>query len=246
MLNEQYRLDVISNNMANSATVGYKEENVVTRSFKDYMAYKIRDGSNEYIDEPIGVMNPGVKIGEHYTDWGQGSLRETDNTYDLAIQGDGFFAMRVTNANGESSIKYTRCGTFKCTRDGYIVDADGNHLQGEGGDLQIPAESSEFAVKKDGSIYVDGVYLDRVQITDFEDYNYLQLYGDNMYDALEGATTIDAYATIEQGFTEMSNVNVISEMVTLITITRAYEAGQKMIRTHDSLLDASINQIGKV
>ncbi len=83
-------------------------------------------------------------------------------------------------------------------------------------------------------------------MTDFEDYDYLELYGDNMYDAVEGATIIGSTASLEQGFTEQSNVNVISEMVSMITITRAYEAGQKMIRTQDSLLDASVNQIGKV
>lgn len=83
-------------------------------------------------------------------------------------------------------------------------------------------------------------------MTDFEDYNYLELYGDNMFNAVDGATTKDAVGQIEQGYTEQSNVNVISEMVSMITITRAYEAGQKMIRTQDSLLDASVNQIGKV
>lgn len=246
MLNEQNRLDIISNNLANSATVGYKEENVTSRSFKDYMAVKIRDGSNAFIDEKIGTFNPGVRIGETYMDWGQGSLRETGNTYDLAIQGNGFFTMRVTDANGNSSIKYTRCGTFKCTADGFIVDADGNHLQGSGGDLQVPVDANDITIKNDGSVYADGVLVDTIQLTDFADYNYLELYGDNMYNAVDGATVIEATAAIEQGYTEQSNVNVISEMVSMITITRAYEAGQKMIRTQDSLLNASVNQIGKV
>lgn len=246
MINEQKRLDIISNNLANSATVGYKEENVTSRSFKDMMAIKIRDGSNAYIDEPIGTFNPGVKIGETYMDWGQGSLRETGNTYDLAIQGDGFFTMRVTDSNGNSSIKYTRCGTFKCTLDGYIVDAEGNHLQGSSGDLQVPVDAHEIAIKEDGSVFADGVLVGTVMLTDFEDYNYLELYGDNMFNAVDGATIKDSTGILEQGFTEQSNVNVISEMVSMITITRAYEAGQKMIRTQDSMLDASVNQIGKV
>ena len=246
MINEQKRLDIISNNLANSATIGYKEENVTSRPFKDYMMMKIRDGSNAFIDEPVGKVNPGVKIGETYMDWGQGSLRETGNTYDLAIQGDGFFTMRVTDANGNSSIKYTRCGTFKCTKDGFIVDAEGNHLQGSGGDLVVPVEANEIVVREDGSVFADGVLIDTIQITDFEDYDYLELYGDNMYNAVDGATIIGSTAVIEQGFTEQSNVNVISEMVSMITITRAYEAGQKMIRTQDTLLDSSVNQVGKV
>lgn len=246
MRNEQRRLDIISNNLANSATVGYKEENVVSRSFADLMATKIRDGSVEFDDHDIGIMNPGVKIGETYMDWGQGSLRQTENTYDIAIEGNGFFTMRVTNRNGESSIKYTRCGTFKCTNEGYIVDADGNHLQGSGGDVKVPLDANEIAIKEDGCIFADGVITDKIQLTDFEDYNYLQLYGDNMFDAVNGATTIPATGQLLQGYTEQSNVNVISEMVSMITITRAYEAGQKMIRTQDTLLNASVNQIGKV
>lgn len=246
MKNEQRRLDIISNNLANSATIGYKEENVVSRSFKDMMAVKIRDGSVGYVDQPIGTVNLGVKIGETYMDWSQGSLRETGNTYDLAIQGDGFFTIRVVDKQGNSEMMYTRCSTFKCTQDGYIVDADGNHLQGNGGDIQVPTDAHEIAIKEDGSIFADGVYVDTISLANFADYNYLDLYGDNKFRAVEGATLIDAEAEIAQGYTEQSNVNVISEMVSMITITRAYEAGQKMIQTQDSLLQKSANDIGRV
>ncbi|MCH5267127.1 MAG: flagellar hook-basal body protein [Lachnospiraceae bacterium] len=246
MKNEQRRLDIISNNLANSATIGYKEENVVSRSFKDMMAVKIRDGSVGYVDQPIGTVNLGVKIGETYMDWSQGSIRETGNTYDLAIQGDGFFVLRYTNKQGQSEMMYTRCSTFKCTQDGFIVDVDGNHLQGSGGDIQIPTDAREIAIKEDGSIFADGVLVDTISLANFADYNYLDLYGENMFRAVEGATLIDAEAKIAQGYTEQSNVNVISEMVSMITITRAYEAGQKMIKTQDTLLQKSANEIGKV
>ncbi|MDE6851221.1 MAG: flagellar basal-body rod protein FlgF [Lachnospiraceae bacterium] len=246
MRNEQRRLDIISNNLANSATIGYKEENVTNQAFKDMLATKIRDGSNAYVDEPIGTMNLGVKIGETYMDWGQGSLRETGNPYDIAIEGDGFFQVRVTNRNGDSSIMYTRCGTFKRTQDGYIVDADGNHLQGSGGDIQIPPEATEIAIKEDGTIFADGVIVDTIVLADFEDYNYLELYGENMFRTVDGATEKDANAQLEQGYTEQSNVNVVSEMVSMITITRAYEAGQKVIQTEDSLLSRAVNEVGKI
>lgn len=246
MRNEQRRLDIISNNLANSATIGYKEENVTNQAFKDMLATKIRDGSNAYVDEPIGTMNLGVKIGETYMDWGQGSLRETGNPYDIAIEGDGFFKIRVTDRNGDSSIMYTRCGTFKRTKDGFIVDADGNHLQGSGGDIQIPAEATEIAIKQDGTIFADGVIVDTVTLADFEDYNYLELYGENMFRTVDGAVEKDANAQLEQGYTEQSNVNVVSEMVSMITITRAYEAGQKVIQTEDSLLSRAVNEVGKI
>ena len=132
------------------------------------------------------------------------------------------------------------------TEDGRLVTRDGDPVLDENGSYieinqLLPAE-----INSSGQIIQDGKVVATIQVTDFEDYDYLELYGDNMYDAVEGATIIGSTASLEQGFTEQSNVNVISEMVSMITITRAYEAGQKMIRTQDSLLDASVNQIGKV
>lgn len=246
MVNEQKRLDIISNNLANSATVGYKEENVTSRSFKDLMMTKIKDASEANVDRKIGVSNPGVKIGETYMNWEQGSIRETDNTYDMAIQGDGFFAVKVVDDNGNASIKYTRNGQFTLTRDGYVVDVDGNRLQGANGDVQVPVDATEIAIKLNGDVYADQVLVDKITLADFENYNYLELYGDNMYTAVDGAITKDSNATILQGFTEQSNVNVIDEMVSMITITRAYEAGQKMVQTQDNLLSQAVSSVGKV
>lgn len=246
MYNEQKRLDIITNNLANSATIGYKEEQVTSQAFREMLAYKIRDRSEAFVDRPIGNMSLGVKIGETYTNWDQGSLRQTENTYDIAIQGSGFFTVRVTNANGEDKTYYTRNGAFYCTRDGFIVDNDGNHVQGTGGDLQVPMDAANIVIDQDGAIYADDQYVDTILITDFEDYNYLKQYGDNFWETVAGAVTKDGEYTLEQGYTEQSNVNVVDQMVDMITITRAYEAGQKMIQTQDSLLNRSVNDVGKV
>lgn len=246
MINEQKRLDVISNNLANSATVGYKKENVTNQSFQDVLTIKIRDGSEMYNNTSIGTMNRGVKIGEVYTDYGQGSMRQTGNTYDLAIEGKGFFSVSVTDANGNESIKYTRDGSFKLTQDGYIVDADGNRLQGEGGNIQIPAGAKDVVIGTDGSVYADGELIDQIQLTDFEDYNYIKKYGDNLYEAVEGAVTKEAQGLVQQGYTEQSNVNVVSEMVEMISITRAYEANQKVIQAADGIMEQAANSVGKV
>ena len=246
MANEQKRLDIISNNIANSATVGYKEESVTNQSFDKVLTLKVRDGSEMYMDKPIGQMSLGVKLGEVYTDYGQGSLRSTGNTYDLAIEGNGFFAISVTNRNGETSIKYTRDGSFKYLPDGYVVDAYGNRLQGAGGDIQIPTSARDVVVGLDGAIYADGQYIDTIKLYDFEDYDYIKKFGDNMYELVNGATEKEATGSLHQGFTEMSNVNVVYQMVNLITISRAYEANQRVIMTEDSMLDKAVNQVGKV
>lgn len=246
MANEQKRLDIIANNLANSATVGYKEENVTNQAFDDVLTIKIRDNSESYNDRPIGKMSLGVKLGEAYTSHTQGSLRQTGNTYHLALEGKGFFTMSVMDRAGNADTKYTRNGTFTMTRDGHIVDTDGNHLMGESGEVIIPIDAVDVVVDTTGGIYADGNYVDTLLIADFEDYNYLLKSGDTMFETVEGASIIPATASVNQGYTEQSNVNVVSEMVEMISVTRAYEANQKVIQSIDQTLDLAANSVGKV
>lgn len=243
---EQKRLDVIANNMANSATVGFKAENVTSQSFKDAITLKVNDSSENFTDRKIGTMSLGVKLGEVYSDYSQGSLKETGNDFDMALNGKGFFAISVTDTNGDTSIKYTRDGSFTMDKDGYVVDSEGNRLQCESGDLQVPTDASNILIDIDGSVYADDQYIDQITVVDFEDYDYLEKYADNMYNAIDGATETDAEGTVLQGYTEQSNVNVISEMVEMINITRAYEANQKVMQTIDSSLDQVVNTVGKI
>lgn len=244
MANEQKRLDVISNNMANSNTVGYKDEKVASQAFDQVLGIKIRDGSQAYHNECIGSLSLGVKIGETYTDYSQGSVRQTGGTYDMALSGSGFFTVSVTDKAGEVHTRYTRDGRFHLTKDGLLVDADGNAVQGQNGNITIDPSSKNVSISATGQITADGEIVDALNIVDFEDYDYLKKYGDTMYEPVDGATTKDAEGEILQGYTEQSNVNVVREMVDMITITRAYEAGQKVIRSYDSMLDKSVNQVG--
>ena len=188
----------------------------------------------------MGTMNLGVRLGEVYTNYGQGSLRQTDNNYNVAIEGKGFFEIRKGD-----EIRYTRDGSFKMDRDGYVIDADGNHVQGESGDIQVPLEASIY-IDNYGGIFADGAYIDSIKLVDFEDYDYLEKIGDTSYKPVDGAVMLEGTGTILQGFVEQSNVNGVSEMVDLIAITRAYEANQKIIQGEDSLLEKTVNQIGKV
>ncbi|NLP33982.1 MAG: flagellar hook-basal body protein [Clostridiales bacterium] len=246
MANEQKRLDVVANNLANAATIGYKKESVTNQSFDDVLTIKIRDESEAYNDRPIGTMNLGVKLGEAYTDYNQGSLRQTTNTYDLALDGKGFFAISVLDKSGNSSTKYTRNGSFTMTKDGYVVDKDGNHLLGEAGEILIPTDVVDVIIDENGDIYGDGNYIDTILLTDFENYDYLIKFGDTMYELVDGGVEIPSNAAIRQGYTEQSNVNVVKEMVDLIAITRTYEANQKVIQSIDKTLDLAANSIGKI
>lgn len=242
--NEQKRLEVIANNIANSATTGYKQEGVTSQSFDDMLAIKVRDYSVRN-NEVIGTMPLGVKIGEVFTNHGQGSVRVTGNTYDLAIDGSGFFRMRVTDTAGNDHIRYTRAGNFTITADGYVTDADGNHLQSEAGDLIVPTDA-EIVFDKDGTVYANGEAIDRILLNDFEDYNYLKKFADTMYEPVDGATEMEATGAVLQGCLEQSNVNVVKEMTQMIAITRAYEANQKVVQAMDSTLDQAVNSVGRV
>lgn len=246
MANEQRKLDIISNNLANAATVGYKKDSVTNQSFDNLLTIKIKDASENFKDKTIGTMTLGVKIGEVYTNFDQGSLRKTDNTFDIAIEGKGFFRVSTTDANGNQVIKYTRDGAFTMDVNGRIVDANGNPLLGEGSEITVPTDAVSIIIEADGSVYADNEYIDRIALTDFEDYKYLQKQGDSMYIALEGAEEIESTAAIHQGYTEQSNVNVVSEMASMIAITRAYEANQKVIQSIDGTLDMAVNSVGKV
>ena len=246
MVNEQKRLDVISHNMANADSVGYKDERVSSQAFEQVLGIKIRDGSQAYHNEAIGHLSLGVKVGEVYTDYSQGSIRGTGGTYDLALSGSGFFTVNVVDKKGDTHTRYTRNGQFHLTKEGLLVDADGNAVQGQSGEINITPSAKKVSISPTGVVSADGTVVDSLKIVDFEDYDYLKKYGDTMVEPVDGATTKDADAQILQGYTEQSNVNVIKEMVDMITITRAYEANQKVIRSYDSMLDSAVNQVGRL
>ena len=130
LVNQQHRLDVLTNNLANSATNGFKKEGTTTTTFGDTLALKIKDTSEYFGVKRLGEITPGVEIGENYTDFGQGPFRVTDNVYDVALDGDGFFAISFTNKAGETSVKYTRDGAFTVNTNGYLVTKDGGRAGG--------------------------------------------------------------------------------------------------------------------
>lgn len=236
MVNSQHRLDVVSNNLANATTTGYKKEGCTTQSFDAVYGIKIKDATVGHVNQNIGKLSLGAKIGETYRNWEQGSFVTTDNTYDFALSGKGFFTISFTNKAGETSTMYTRDGSFQMNADGYLVTKDGDYVLGENGPIQLPTNIDKLEVQPTGEIYADGQYVDTFLLTDFEDYNYLEAYGENLYRTVEGATEAECSATVNQGYLEASNMNVVSEMVEMITIAREYESGQKVINAVDEML----------
>ena len=247
MINEQHRMDVLTNNLANSNTIGYKKEGTTSQSFNDILTYKIKDTSESpNLPKKIGTMALGVKIGENYTDYSAGSLRETGNVYDMAVNGNGFFAIEFTNKAGETSTKYTRDGSFTITEEGYLTTKDGDFVLDDSGKQIRLDPLLTSSVANDGTIWQDGEEVAKVGIVDFEDYNYLEHYGETLFQTVEGAKTKETNAQVLSGYLEYSNVQAVREMVDMISVSRAYETNQKVIQTYDSSLEIAVNQLGKV
>ena len=264
MINEQHRMDVLTNNLANANTNGYKKEGATSQSFNDQLALKIKD----YTDAPftarrLGVINPGVKIGEGYVDWTEGPMRETGNTFDLAIGGYGFFGIEYTNkaknieiaTPNVTQIMYTRDGDFTLTSEGVLVTQDGDFvLDQDGQHIQLNPDL-DTDINTRGELIQDGQVVATIGRFDFAkttypdgrfSYDTLEHYGENMYIATDQAEQIDATGQIYAGFLEQSNVSVVDEMVTMIAVQRNYDTNQRMITTVDETLEIAVNQLGKL
>ena len=247
MINQEHRMDVLTNNLANANTNGYKKEGVTAQSFDSILAYKIKDNSEGYrLAKRIGVNNPGVKIGEGYTDFSQGPLKTTENPFDLALTDKGFFAIQFTDKAGNESIKYTRDGNFTLTAHGELVTQDGDFVLDENGSTIKIDTLKDTQINTSGQIIQDGRVVATIKVTDFADYNYLERYGENDYQTIDGAEEVEAAGKVYAGYLETSNISVVSEMVNMITVSRAYETNQKVITTVDGTLDIAANQLGRV
>ena len=237
MVNEQKRLDVLTNNLANADTNGYKKEGTTSQTFADELAIKIKDTSSYGLN----------------TNYDQGSIKVTDNETDVALAGNGFFAIAFTNKAGETSVKYTRDGAFTVNTEGYLVTKDGDYVLNQAGAQNTDPNArirlnpnAKITIDELGNIYQNDQLVTRIGVVDFDDYNYISKYGENLYDLVDGGQITASDAKVQQGCIEGSNVNVVDEMVKMITISRAYQAGQKVINTVDETLDKTVNQVGKV
>lgn len=255
MIQEQRRLDILSNNLANADTNGYKKEGTTSQTFADELAIKIKDTSSYALPRKLGVISMGVHVGETYTDYSQGNFKVTDNETDIALNGDGFFAIAYTDKQGNTSVKYTRDGAFTVNTEGYLVTKDGDYVLNMTGAMNgDPAEgnrirldpNAHIVINEFGQIYQNDQLVAELGFVDFEDYNYLQKFGENLYDLVDGGVRVASDAKVDQGCIEGANVNIVSEMVDMITISRAYQAGQKVINAIDETLDKAVNNVGTV
>lgn len=244
MLAQQLHVDVISNNIANMTTTGYKRQRA---EFQDLIYQnKIRPGSQS---SDIGTIVPsgiqlglGVKAGSLYRIHEQGTMEQTSNVLDMAIAGKGYFQIELPS--GETA--YTRAGNFQRNAEGVIVTAQGYPVQpaitipDDAVDIQIN-NSGEVFVKIDGQINLSN--LGQIQLARFANPTGLEAIGDNLFletpasgNAAVGNPMDDGFGKLEQGLRESSNVNIVQEITNLITAQRAYEMNSKVVQTSDEMM----------
>ncbi len=250
MKSQQLNIDTISNNLANVNTVGYKKQRT---EFKDLLYEKLRPSNFEDgVGNPVNLeVGHGVRPQAIVKDFSQGSFEQTDNDLDFAIRGEGFFTVRDENDN----LYYTKDGTFKLSVDGdetSLVTSDGYFIQGDGGDIALGADVKEIAVDTAGVIQVkrgdstEFEELGTISLVRFPNSAGLESIGQNLLkqtaNSGEPAENEEGSAgAIVQGFLEMSNVQVVDEMIKMITAQRAYEINSKAIQTSDSMLELANN-----
>ena len=244
MLTQQQKMDGISNNLANVDTTGYKKDRMIQQSFDEILTYKLNDPEVPQ-GESIGKMSLGVKVSQVFTDFSQGSMKQTDNLLDVALQGEGFFKVGEVNDQGSMDIKYTRDGSFNISQNGQLVTKDGLFLLGED-DASVQLGFEDFRVNNDGSIYQNEELMNKIQVVNFEDDQTLRKQGSSLFTTTDTSVIKEYEGTIVQGFLETSNVNTINEMIEMIATTRTYEANQKMIQTYDATMEKVVNSVGSL
>ncbi|NMB38072.1 MAG: flagellar basal-body rod protein FlgF [Firmicutes bacterium] len=233
MLVQGLRSAVLANNLANVDTAGFQRQETQVEAFPEMLL--MRQYKNEY--SPIGRLGTGAITADEQSLFSPGRIHTTGNALDTALVGSGFF---VIDTPGQTS--YTRDGRYTLNAGGWLVSLDGYQVRGENGPIYIG--EGEVTINSEGTVFVDGIERDRLLIVDFPDPSTLIRQGDNRYHRTEvGGVPFRAQASVLQGSIEMSNVNVVREMVSLIEIQRAYEANQKVVQAYDDTLGRIVNEI---
>lgn len=263
--------DVIANNVANINTTAFKRTNI---AFKNIMDTKVEQRSTEAGQgkRNVGTLSLGSMADRTYIDFSQGALNQTGSKLDVAIEGEGFFKVRVQNtineADNEKNYYYTRNGNFHLTQDHYLVNKLGDYVMDENNkrirlvrnpeDPKAPNPTTridldkELIVGEDGLIQVIGKDgsrgLGKIQIVDFEDKTKMSTVGDGKYLPIEGQDPKRVQAKsarLQQGFLEGANANTVNEMIQSINVSRSYETLAKIVKTQGETVSQAI-ELGKI
>jgi flagellar basal-body rod protein FlgG len=243
---QQENIDVISNNLANVNTTGFKKSRV---NFQDLMYQNMREAGSPNTQGsqiPVGIeIGHGSKVSATQKIFSSGSVQNTGNPLDVLIEGDGFLQVLLP----DGIIAYTRDGSLKQDSSGRIVTSDGFPIQPE---IYIPQDTESISITSDGTVTVKIAGTDQlqqlgqIQLARFSNPAGLKSMGRNLFlstvasgDPINGTPGADGFGSVTQNFLEMSNVKVVEEMVNMIAAQRAYEVNSKSIQAADEMLEVA-------
>lgn len=232
----------VANNLANAGTTGFKKESYTVRTFHDVLLERVERLPNGIKGrKEIGNINYGAMVDSREIDFSDGMLQETGRKLDLALTGKGMFTVDTPEG-----LRFTRDGSFNIDSDGYLVTKDGGFVLGYQGLINV--QDLDFYFTPEGELVTeDDWVVDRLLLADFDDWQRLEKVGENMFyapDDLEIQPAVNF--SLRPGYLEKPNLNLVKEIVDLITITRVYEANQTAIQAQDEILGKSVNELGTV
>lgn len=248
-LAQERALEAISNNLANVNTVGYKQDTVSftlldpepNKNYPDTMPpANFKEDMKDVYPLHGNEMNY-VGMAEMNRDWSQGPAKNTQNKYDVMLQGEGF--LTVQTGEGE---RYTRAGDLSINNDGVLTSKTGDPILGEKGLIYV--RSTDFEINQSGEIFQDGQLVDKLKLVTFDNPKELEKVGNNnfFFGGDEQSIRPAGKLTVQQGFLEGSNVNAIKSMTSMIVAHRSFEAYQKAVSNYDKMMEKSSNTIGQV
>ena len=238
MLNQQ-RLEILSNNLANITTTGFKRQTTAFRVIDS--PEEIRQAMQDFsLGAGITTMPIWQRM-ETRLDFSQGQIKKTGNRFDFALSGKGFFCVQAPDG-----VRYTRKGNFTLNEDKELVTAEGHTVLADGGSIRI--DSNRFHVDGEGYITVDGESIGKLRIVEFDNQRSFRRTGSSLFAAsdLAGAAKDAESVQVRQGYLESSNVEAVKTMVDMIETLRSYEAYQKTIRALDESKSKGLNELGRV
>ncbi|MEX0599893.1 MAG: flagellar basal-body rod protein FlgG [Rhodothermales bacterium] len=245
---QQTGVDNIAHNLANANTTGYKRSNVIFQDllYQNVQAHGQAEGEGGPAPATLQIGHGAAPVAT-MRNFTQGGLEQTGNSFDLAINGDGFFQVRMP----DGTVSYSRDGSLTISDDGYLMTQTGLQLEP---DVSIPMDATEVHISQDGVVKVrfngeaDHTEIGQIELARFSNPSGLMAEGGNLYSATQasGEPAIatpgrDGLGVIRQGYLEVSNVEVVQEMVNLITAQRAYEINSKMVTTSEEMLQVANN-----
>ena len=239
MLVQSYKLDTISNNMANVKTPGYKSDTYLGRNFREEMMY--RNGNINKADaRQVGPVSM-AKVGDSTNvSFEAGAPEQTDGNLDFAIQGDGFFKIALPGGG----FRYTRNGAFSVDEEGFLVRRGVGRVQGEGGDIYL--ESDAIDLDGSGIIYDEfGEELDALVIVDFEDYAQLVKEEDSTFTTTQQERLVET-PQVMKGYLEQSNVDILKETTEMIASQRSIQGAAQILKMYDTIMGKAVTEIAKV